>query len=567
MTTTILPPGSAPDERVKEELLRAVLVEVAAGREDSAAALLTRLVESRLDLDARASDLTFHVFAAALGKRLRRQPHGVNLYLQRFDLSQISLFNLLAEHLPLVRLAGGLANDVLGSLIEPGRPVALLDVGIGTGQQEVALIHQLAARKALPSRLHMIAVEPSVGSLQEAERRIRAAAAEVGLELEFTGIDGLAEELDDAAWASVSAAAAGVPLVVNAAFAAHHVQGTRAGGPVAAREALVGRLASLAPQAVVLCEPSSDHQEPDLARRFEHCWRHYGTVFRLIDRLDLDDRDRSAMKLFFAREIDDVLATEEDDRTERHEPVDRWLDRLNGAGLQPASGFDAVVGSAGLGVEIVGRLGYAGLTVDRELIVAVICAAPGPLALELTPIDDPRFVPVAVGARATSTAATLRVRDVMETEVATISADATMGEAADVVWRTGASDLAVLDEQRRFVGVLSEGDLIRRLLPAMPELAEQDRSAVEAFELLILNGHHAAAQPIEPLVIRDPVVLAPTDDLLLVAHEMVARQIRRLPVVTEERELVGSVSRADLCHALLPREAPTSSLGRRRRPR
>ena len=78
--------------------------------------------------------------------------------------------------------------------------------------------------------------------------------------------------------------------------------------------------------------------------------------------------------------------------------------------------------------------------------------------------------------------------------------------------------------------MLSEGDLIRRLLPATPEPAARDSSAVEVFELLILNGHHAAPQPIEPLVIRDPVVLAPTDDLLLVAHEMVARQIRRLPV-------------------------------------
>ena len=548
--------ATVPEDRLKEELLRTALAELLEGREEGAAAVLSRLVDRHLDLDARPSDLTWHVFAAALAKRLSREPAGINLYLRRFDLSQISLFNLLTEHLPIVSIAGALANEVLAALVRPGEPIALLDVGVGTGQQEVALIRRLAAENRLPSVLHMLAVEPSESSLHEAERGISAAAAEAGLELTFTPLCGLVEHFDDVDWAALRDGARGARLLVNAAFAVHHVLGVGNRDPVAARETLMRSLATLAPAAVVLCEPHSDHQEPDLRRRFDWCLWHYGRVFRLIDRLDVDEQDRAAMKLFFAREVDDVLANADELRCERHEPSERWLARLEAAGLQPAQGFETVTGDWGRGVEVQARRGLAGICIDGDLLVAVLCAGTEPPRLELSPV-----VPgapaghaggAAGGARIYSPAAARRVREVMTTDVATVGLDATMAQAARIVWRTRASDLAVLDADGRFAGVLSEGDLIRRLLPTTPSTTGSEGSVTEAFDTLVLNGHHAAHQSIEPLVIRDAITLKPTDDLLMVAHEMVSRQIRRLPVVTDEGRLVGSISRADLCTALLP---------------
>jgi CBS domain-containing protein len=120
--------------------------------------------------------------------------------------------------------------------------------------------------------------------------------------------------------------------------------------------------------------------------------------------------------------------------------------------------------------------------------------------------------------------------------------------AAQLVHETGASDLAVVSVDGDFVGVLSEGDLLRALLPDQDSVAAD--SLLESYELLTINGRARANDRIETLVIKDPFVLHPTDDLLRVAEIMTGRMIRRLPVVDNGR-LVGTLSRADLCLALL----------------
>ena len=102
-------------------------------------------------------------------------------------------------------------------------------------------------------------------------------------------------------------------------------------------------------------------------------------------------------------------------------------------------------------------------------------------------------------------------------------------------------------ENGAFVGVLAEGDLIRTLLPGESGF---EGDVAESFEILAINGRARAGDAIDDLVIRDPVPIAPSDDLLRVAAVLVERHIRRLHVV-EDGRLVGTVSRADLVAALL----------------
>ena len=55
---------------------------------------------------------------------------------------------------------------------------------------------------------------------------------------------------------------------------------------------------------------------------------------------------------------------------------------------------------------------------------------------------------------------------------------------------------------------------------------------------------------IKRLIIADPITVHPDDPLLKAAAVMTSRMIRRLPVVHEGR-FIGTVSRADICWALL----------------
>lgn len=144
----------------------------------------------------------------------------------------------------------------------------------------------------------------------------------------------------------------------------------------------------------------------------------------------------------------------------------------------------------------------------------------------------------------------MQVDEVMTRSPACIAPDATLGEAARAVGTSGAADLMVVNEEGGFLGVLSEGDLLRVLLPDREQILAAGGSLRDGFAVLSRMGRELAARPIEPLVIRDPLVVAPDDDLGVAIVTMVDRQIRRLPVV-EDGRLVGTISRSDACRILI----------------
>ena len=368
----------------KYAMLASVVDETLAGRTDNARTLLSQLVERHLNADAGGEDLQYYIFASALSRRLESDKAAeINLYLRQFETTQISLFNLLAQHLPTVQLAGPLANEVLAGYVAGHDEVTLLDVGIGSGRQEVALLYLLATQRRLPRKLNVIAIEPDAGSLLEAGESLAEAALTLGVDLEFHAVHRVVEELDDADWRFF--ASFGAPMVVLGAFAVHHV---RSGAGGNARDAFFRRLRALEPDAVVLCEPSSNHDSPSLRERFQAAWQHFGLTFRIIDGLEVADAAKSAMKMFFAREIEDILANAEETRCERHEPVDAWVRRLRDAGFTPCADFGIVAGPTSGPVRVAVRNGYLGLDYADETLVAILCATSG------VPARASRFSPM-----------------------------------------------------------------------------------------------------------------------------------------------------------------------------
>src|SRR3546814_14698345 len=76
------------------------------------------------------------------------------------------------------------SSDVCSSdLLADADDATLLDIGIGTGQQEVAVLRALAAQDRLPRRLHIVGIEPGPSMLADAERSFAALGAELGLEI------------------------------------------------------------------------------------------------------------------------------------------------------------------------------------------------------------------------------------------------------------------------------------------------------------------------------------------------------------------------------------------------
>lgn len=137
----------------------------------------------------------------------------------------------------------------------------------------------------------------------------------------------------------------------------------------------------------------------------------------------------------------------------------------------------------------------------------------------------------------------------------TVNADALIEEAADLMVRNRISGLPVVNTEGFVVGMITEGDLIRRA-----ELGTAGHPP--GWLATFLSPGRAAQEYVQAhgLRVREIMtneVISVTPDLPLadVVELMRLKQVKRLPVL-ENGKLVGIVSRADLLRALaqlLPR--------------
>lgn len=144
----------------------------------------------------------------------------------------------------------------------------------------------------------------------------------------------------------------------------------------------------------------------------------------------------------------------------------------------------------------------------------------------------------------------MKAADVMTRDPMSVTPQTTIVEAAQLMLQHRISGLPVTDATGEVVGVVTEGDLLRRAETG----TERHRSTWLRF--LVGPGRLAEdyasthARKVSEVMTRDVVVVAPSHELAVVVGLMEKHRIKRVPVV-ENGKLVGIVSRADLVRALV----------------
>ncbi len=367
------PTDSTSFDQLERELHQ-LAQHVNSGDAQAEAALQQLLARLQAHADPRCTGLL--VFASALAQRLSGgQAQDANLYLRRFEVPQIELFNLLGRCMPMARLATQVANDALVQAMQGQLHPVLVDIGIGTGRQMVALMEALASAGQLPRQMTVVGIEPAAQALNAARSLLFETAARLGTQLHFHGFAACSEALNGADWQALQAICITRPFI-NAAFALHHIADDARG--LDQRGRVLRHLHALDPACLVLSEPDVDHLQPRFLARFENCFRHFGAVFKLLDELDLWQHERDALKVgFFGREIYDILATPEHQRRERHETTSAWLQRLGQAGFVAQAITSALPASSHPAVTVQAQGTCAVLKAGGEPLVSVLVAAPG----------------------------------------------------------------------------------------------------------------------------------------------------------------------------------------------
>ncbi len=89
----------------------------------------------------------------------------------------------------------------------------------------------------------------------------------------------------------------------------------------------------------------------------------------------------------------------------------------------------------------------------------------------------------------------MRVRGIMSNQVARIHCDSNLHHAAEIVALSGVGDLMVVDSDGAFVGVLSEGDILRAALPDFDEILAEGGALADAYQLFLRKGQELSHRP------------------------------------------------------------------------
>lgn len=143
----------------------------------------------------------------------------------------------------------------------------------------------------------------------------------------------------------------------------------------------------------------------------------------------------------------------------------------------------------------------------------------------------------------------MRAHQIMSRHVITIGPDVSVADAINTMLAHHVSGLPVVDSGGRLVGILSEGDFIRRAelgterKPGrwLTMLAGADRAAID-----FVREH---GRKVHEIMTESPVTIREDTSLAEIAQLMEAKGVKRLPVMQGDR-VVGIVTRSDFLPAV-----------------
>ncbi len=144
----------------------------------------------------------------------------------------------------------------------------------------------------------------------------------------------------------------------------------------------------------------------------------------------------------------------------------------------------------------------------------------------------------------------MNVRDVMTTEVLTVAPDASVLQAARLMLQNEISGLPVVDDRGNLVGMLTEGDFLRR------SEIDTEHKASRWIEFLMGPGLlaeayvHAYGRKVAEVMTKELQTVSPDTSLYHAVDLMERYHVKRLPVMSEDK-LIGLVTRTDLMRAVV----------------
>ncbi len=144
----------------------------------------------------------------------------------------------------------------------------------------------------------------------------------------------------------------------------------------------------------------------------------------------------------------------------------------------------------------------------------------------------------------------MKARDVMTRKVLTVSPETSILEAARIMLQHKISGLPVVDDRRNLIGIVTEGDFLRRSEIGTEHKTPRWLEFLEGPGLLAGEYVHASGRKVGEVMTREPRIVGEDAPLDEVVGLMERHHVKRLPVISGDK-LVGIVTRSNLMRAIV----------------
>ena len=145
------------------------------------------------------------------------------------------------------------------------------------------------------------------------------------------------------------------------------------------------------------------------------------------------------------------------------------------------------------------------------------------------------------------------VADAMSRDPIVMRPETPLNEAIQILAERRISGLPVVDDAGQLVGIISETDLMWQETGVTPPAYIMFLDSV----IFLKNPaqyerdlHKALGQTVGEVMSRDPVTISPDKPLKDAAQLMHEKEVRRLPVIDAQGQVIGILTRGDIVRAM-----------------
>lgn len=148
----------------------------------------------------------------------------------------------------------------------------------------------------------------------------------------------------------------------------------------------------------------------------------------------------------------------------------------------------------------------------------------------------------------------MKVSDIMQKSVVTVSEDTPVRELGRLIFTVGIAGVPVV-RGKKLVGIVTEQDILSNLYPTIQELVE-DSVHAQDFSLMEENINALLFAPVKKIMNTNITTISADTPLLRAQSLMLVNSFSRIPIVDKNKNLVGIISQGDIFRQILKNKIP-----------